>query len=406
MGPLVAFLRRVLKLQALVLLGARFDDALGAAVIRVRRRSNTKARCATHGCALGGTLTTSTKRWRHLDLAGTTLYLEAAVREGRCPRCDGRRTESVPWAAHRAEHTWAFDRYVARLVQLTDKTAVAALARVAWRTVGAIVERVVARFLPPRSLDGIWAIGVDETAFKRGHHYLTVVVNLETGDALWSAEGKSAETLGKFFDELGPERCARLEVVAMDMSGAYEKAVRERCPQADIIFDRFHVVQLLLDAVDEVRRTECRGHEDAAARKDLKGTRFALLRNPRHLRPQDRAAIALVAAKNRRLTRAYQLRVDFETLWEQKDEAQARAFLRNWTRAALRSRLRPLQRVAKTLRQRMEGVLGFFRWEGASNAQSEGRNNKIKMLIHRAYGFHSAAAILAMIQLCCSSIAL
>ena len=127
---------------------------------------------------------------------------------------------------------------------------------------------------------------------------------MENGEAIWAAKGKSSATLGNFFDELGPERCAKLQVVAMDMSGGYEKAVRERCPQADLVYDRFHVVKLLLDAVDEVRRAECVQLTDVD-KQALENTRFSLLRNPAHLKPKDVAAIARVHATNRRLTRAY-----------------------------------------------------------------------------------------------------
>lgn len=406
MSPLVPFLRRILSLQALVVVGGRFDEELGAAVVEVRRRRTAKARCPRHHCALGGELRTRRKLWRHLDLAGTRLYLQSDVREGRCSRCDGRRVELVPWASHRAEHTWAFDRYVARLVQITDKTAVAELAQVAWRTVGSIVERVVEKFKLRRGLDNLVGISVDETAYKRGHRYLTIVTDLETGDAVWAGEGKSSETLSRFFDELGPERTAKLDVVAMDMSGGYEKAVRERCPRADIVYDRFHVVKLLLDAVDAVRREECGSLSDPQDRIALKNTRFALLRNPGHLSPSDHDAIRRVRATNARLTRAYGLRVDIEEFWNLQTEDRGRTFLMNWTKAALRSRLAPLQRVARTLRARMEGVLGFIRWAGVTSSKSEGRNNKIKMIIHRSFGFHSAASTLAMITLCCSGIRL
>lgn len=303
MSPLAAFLRRILKLQALVCLGGDFTDE-GDAVLRVRRRRNAEARCPIHRCPLQGALVRRTKRWRHLDFAQTKVFLEAEVREGHCPRCDGRCVESVPWASGRAEHTSVFDRYIARLVQITDKTAVSMLAGLAWRTVGRVIERVVDALGRKNQFEDLVGISVDETAYKRGHRYLTVVVKLENGEATWAANGKSSATLGNFFDELGPERCAKLQVVAMDMSGGYEKAVRERCPQADLVYDRFHVVKLLLDAVDEVRRAECVQLTDVD-KQALENTRFSLLRNPAHLKPKDVAAIARVHATNRRLTRAY-----------------------------------------------------------------------------------------------------
>jgi transposase len=405
MRRLVAFLRSVLNLQAIVLEGATFERESGCAVIRVRRRKNAKPRCPKHGCVLGGKIETRVHHWRHIDLAGCRLYLEADVREGRCERCDGRRVEAVPWASHRAKHTRIFDRWVARLVQLTDKTAVSVLAKIAWRTVGDIVERIVAELGPKNLLDDLVGITVDEVSHKRGHRYLTIVTSLETGMAVWAGEGKGAETLGRFFDELGPERSAMLKVVAMDMSGGYAKAVAERAKNAEIVYDRFHIVKLLLDAVDTVRRQECASLE-GDARKVLKNTRFALLRNPKHRSPADKLAIARVQATNKKLTRAYELRVDFEEFWTLTDEEEGRVFLMNWTRAALLSRLSPMRKFAKTIRSHIDGVLGFIRWCGITSGQAEGMNNKIKLLIHRAFGFHSAAAVLAMMTLCCSGILL
>lgn len=403
MRPLITFLLRVLRLQGLVVLGGYAEPNGKEAVIKVRRRSHAKPRCAVHRCVLGGELKATTHRWRHLDFAGCPVYLEAPVREGRCSQCNGRRNEGVPWASHRAKHTKAFDRRVARLVQLADKTAVSELARVSWSTVGEIVERVVAEADLGDPLEDLVGITVDEVSHKRGHRYITVVTNLETGKVVWTGEGKSAETLGKFFDVLGPERSAKLEVVAIDMSIAYTNAVQAWAPNADIVYDRFHVMKLLCDAVDEVRRSEC-GQLEGAARKELKGTRFALLRNPKHLRPRDKKAIKRVQATNTRLTRAYQLRVDFEQFWEITNEDEGRSFLMRWTRAALCTRLEPFRKLAKTIRTHLHGILGFIRWYGITSGQAEGMNNKIKLLIHRAFGFHSAAAVFAMISLCCTGI--
>ena len=260
------------------------------------------------------------------------------------------------------------------MVQLTDKSAVAELASLAWRTVGFIVERVVEDIGPKDLFDDLVGITVDEVSHKRGHRYLTIVTNLENGLCVWAGEGNGAAVLSRFFDELGAERSRKIQVVAMDMSGGYLAAVREKAPGAEVLYDRFHIVKLLLDAVDAVRREECALLE-GDERSDLKHTRFALLRNPKHLRPKDRLAIERLQATNMRLTRA-----------------------------ALRSRLAPIQRFARTIRSHMDGVLGFIRWGDITSGQAEGMNNKIKLLIHRAFGFHCAAAVMAMITLCCSGI--
>jgi transposase len=191
----------------------------------------------------------------------------------------------------------------------------------------------------------------------------------------------------------------------MDMSESHRTTVAHYAPQADIVYDRFHVVKLLLEAIDDIRRDECsklKGEE----RKSLKRSRFALLRNPKHLKPKDEEVIRRVAASNSHLFRAYERRATFEDLWDCESPDQAREFLMSWTRSTLLSRLEPLRRFAKTVRSHLEGILGFFLYNGATNSVLEGTNNKIKLLIHRAFGFHRVEALMAMIMLCCSGIEL
>lgn len=406
MRALLTFLRFVVTVQGFVVEGTEILREKDGVVIKGRRRRHAFPRCSIHREeVLTGTITKHTVRWRHVDMPGCKTFLECEVREGRCRRCDGRRLERLPWSVPRAEHTRTFDRRVASLVQVANKTATARVYAICWATVGRIVERVVKECLPRDLLDNLTAIGVDETSHKRGHKYITVVTDLERNRVVWVGNGKGGDTLREFFQILGPERAAKLELVAMDMSEAYQSAVREQAPQADIVFDRFHIVKLLLEALDEVRREECRRLPEEE-RRALKYSRFALLRNPKHLTPSDLEAIARVQATNGRITRGWQLRVDFEGLWECKSENEAREFAMRWTRTALKSRLEPLRKFARTVRKHLDGILMFFRYPGTTNAMSEGMNNKIKLLIHKAFGFHSVTALMAMIYLCCTGIRL
>jgi transposase len=404
MRALQRFFHFLLELQGAVIVGAEIVRELGGVLIEVRRRSNSKPHCPRCDRVMGGEWIRKRQFWRHRDLIGRRCYVTCDVREARCPR-HGRRIERVPWASPGARHTRSFDRHVACLVQVADKTAATRVFDIAWRTVGRIVRRVVEELLPRDLLDELEEIGIDETSYKRGHRYLTVVSCLVTGRVVWVGDGKTEATLHQFFDVLGKERAARLKVVAMDMSEAYRNAVKSRAPQADIVYDRFHVVKLLLDAVDEIRREECNRLEPEA-KKELKGMRFAFLRNPKHRTPKDTEAIRIVQSTNDRLSRTYQLRVDFEDLWELDSEHDARNFITYWTRSALLSRRGPLRRFARTVREKVEGILGFFRHKGITNATAEGMNNKIKLVIHRAFGFHDVSALMAMIHLCCTGIAL
>ncbi len=404
MRELQRFFRFLVRLQGVVVVDGGFDRESDTIWIQIRRHGNAKPRCVTCNRVLGGTILNVEASWRHLDLMGVHTYLVSSVREGHCP-VHGRRHERVPWAAPRAEFSREFDRQVALLTQVSTKEAVRRMFHVTWRTVGRMVERVVDLHLPKNRFQGVRAIGVDETSYKRNHRYLTVVSCLATGRVLWVGEGKSAETFSEFFEEFGKQRCKKLELIAMDMSAAFAKAIKDHAPQADIVFDRFHIVKLLLDAIDEIRRDEVYKTKGEAG-EALKGSRHALFRNPRHLRPRDVDKIEQVQRANGRLSRAWERRVELEQFWEFDDEDEAREYLMRWTRSALLSQIEPLRRFAKTIRKHMNGILGFIRHGGKTNAALEGMNNKIKMIIHRAFGFRSVQALIAMVHLCCSGIVL
>ena len=376
----------------------------GCIVVDIRRHRNAKPRCSVCGKVMHGTIKEIDRQWRHHDILRFQCFLSAKIREARCAT-HGRRVERVPWASSRSHHSHEFDRRVASLAQVADKSAATRMFRVTWRTVGRMVSRVVQRHLPKNLFRNVTRISVDETSYKRGHRYLTIVTCLRRGIVIWIGEGKSAATLNKFFEEFGKTRCSKLQVVTMDMSEAYLNSVRAHAPKAEIVYDRFHVVQLLLNAVDEIRRDEVRKLE-GADRQKIKGTRFSLLRNPERYTSRDQMMIRSILRSNRRIARAWELRVDFEQLWDCEDEYSARQFALRWTRSALLSRQAPLRRFAKTIRKHLEGILGFFRHGGLTNAVQEGMNNKIKLIIHRAFGFRSISALIAMIHLCCSGIQL
>ena len=190
--------------------------------------------------------------WRHLDMGGRVCRIVLRRRRLRCPE-HGVRTEGVPFARDGSGHTRDFEDLVAWLVTKTDKTTVAGFARTSWRTVGAICERVAADVLDPDRLCGLVDIGVDEISWRKHHRYLTLVSDHDTGKIIWGKPGKDTDTLNAFFDEL-PDGAESIEAVSMDMGPAYAKAVRERAPSAVICFDPFHVVKLVTDALETVRR--------------------------------------------------------------------------------------------------------------------------------------------------------
>jgi transposase len=340
-------------------------------------------------------------RWRHVGLGKWRVVIAAALRRITCPT-HGVITEAVPWAVSGSRFTLDFEDLVAWLAREMNKTAVTKLARVTWRAVGRIITRVVGRKLDKGRLDALFVIGLDEVSYRKGHKYLSIVADHAKGDPAWIGEGRSQETVGKFFDELGPERAAKIEFVTMDMSAAFIGEVHRRAPQAEIVFDPFHVVKLAGDAVHKLRRDEARATKGTPEAAVLKGSRWALLKAEENLRPDEEAKLADVAALNRRVYRGYLLKEELRALYRCTSRG-ARAHLRRWLGWASRSKLRPFVKLAQTLRRHQDGVLAAVDL-GLSNGRLEGLNNKIGVLKHRAYGFHSAAALIAMIFLCCTNL--
>lgn len=341
------------------------------------------------------------REWRHLGMWGRRVIIKARVHRVLCGRC-GVRTMEVPWARPGSVFTRAFENEVAWMLQRTDQTTVSRYFRISWRAAGRIARRVVAEALDGSRLDGLRFIGVDEINYGRPQKFLTCVVDHISGRTVWAAEGKSAETLGLFFAELGPERSKAIEIVTMDMSAAYTKAVEDQAPQAEIVYDRFHVVQLLNAAVDEVRREAIRIADDEQKRA-LKSTRWPLLKNPWNLTRTERQKLSDLQRNNRRIYRAYLLKESFQQIYDAPSATEADDLFSEWCAWARRSRLEPFRKFAATIERYWPAVRRFLEVK-LTNAIVEGTNSKIRMISHRAFGFHSAAALIAMIYLNCSNI--
>jgi transposase len=295
---------------------------------------------------------------------------------------------------------------VAWLAQQMAKTPIAGLLRIAWDTVGRIVERVTAERLDERRLAGLVAIGVDEIAYRRHHRYLTSVVDHRTGAIVWCAAGRNAATLQRFFDELG-DRKTSIRAVSIDMSGGYEKAIRDNLPGAEIAFDPVHVVRLGQRAVDQVRRDEWNAHERSHTPigRWVKGTRWSLLKAPDKQSIPQLALLGEVAQANKALYRAFLLKEELRLLYQLDDPTLAPAHLDAWLAWATRSRLRPFVRLARTIRRHRTGILTAIRL-GLTNGRLEGLNSRIRLISHRSFGFHSADPLIALVYLCCTGIAI
>lgn len=408
-------LRKLVGVPGVRVTGIEIDDGALVARVRPNWREPRCGRCGQRppGQRPGGaSVATPDRRWRHLDLAGVRLYLSYDVRWVYCPDC-GRTVEQVPWSSTtESRYTDVFEEHVAYMAQRTDKTAVKRMLRVAWASVGRCIERVVARLRPQDQFADLTAIGVDELSYRKQHHYLTLVTDHVNRRIVWGKKGRSAETLQAFFEELGPEGREQLRLVSMDMSGGYKKALRENpdLEHVQVVFDRFHVQQLASKALDETRREEWnrlrREHgKKSREAKSLKGLRWTLLRDALTLSEAQQIRLSELQRDNARLYRAYLLKEELGDILDRRQPNVVRELLTKWCSWASRSRLSAFVRTARTIRDHMDGIVAYVRHR-ITNGLVEGLNNKARLLTRRAYGFHSAEAVLALIELCCSGLEL
>ncbi len=401
----------LLDLEGVIVTGVRRDDDEVRVAVRLRRK---RLVCPIDGCGYSTRARFDTRReeswWRSLDLGPWKVTVTAQLRRLRCPQ-HGVLVEQVPFARHRVRFTRDFEDLVAWCASKMDKTAVTRLLRIAWPTVGAIIDRVVADGLDPDRLDGLVAIGADEISWKKHHHYLTVVVDHASGDVVWAGEGKDTKALDAFFAELGPERAGRLEAISLDMGKAYPASVAKKghAPQATICWDPFHVVKMATDALNVVRRehwNELRANAAPAVARRFKGARWALLRNPEDLTERQADALAAIRRTGGATWRAYKGKEALRAVFAgDLPPAEVAGLLDRWCAWAQRSRLAVFVKLGRTIRDHRQGILAAIRL-GLSNGRVEGRNATIRLIARRAFGFHSAKAAAALVMLCCGPITL
>jgi transposase len=364
----------------------------------------------------------STRRWRHLDLGPSRLLLECEIRRVNCARCKRVRTEQVPWARSGARHTKDFEDVVAFLAQRVDKTTIARLLRVSWEAVANIVTRVVADHIDEARLDDLYRIGVDEVFYLKGC-FLTVVADHDRGGAVvWAKEGRNAETLKAFYDQLGERRKADLEAVSLDLGSAYAQATNDSAPHVTQCVDPFHVVKLANKTIDEARRwawnrtrrtdpplPKRRGRRPKGSPPPpnkprwVKHTRWALLKDPAALNDSQLDVLDRLRRERSVLYRCWQLKEALRDLYRLARPQDAALHLDRWLAWACRCRSPAFVKLSRTMRANRDRILAAVEL-GLSNSKLEGLNSKIRLINHRGYGHHSATALISMIYLCCGGI--
>jgi transposase len=382
------------------------EEEDGLVVVHARPYKGRRLRCGACGeVSPGHDQGEGRRRWRALDLGAVRAVIEAEAPRVAC-RWHGVVVAQVPWARHRSRFTRSFEDQVCWLVTRTSRRAVSQLMRVDWATIGRIVERVVEeRGSPLQDLQRLRRIGIDEVSFRRGHRYLSVVVDHDSGTLLWAAEGHDQQTLHQFFDLVGPEKCRQIELVTADAAHWIRRVVRERCPQARVCMDGFHVVAWATEALDEVRRqvwNEARRCGQRAVARDLKWARFALWRNPEDLSERQQARLADIERSNKNLYRAYLLKEQLRQVFALKGRPGIQ-LLSAWLSWACRCRIPAFVRLARTVRRNRAFIERALE-EGFSNALVEAVNTRIRLATRIAFGFRSAQALIATVTLICGGL--
>lgn len=328
------------------------------------------------------------ERWiRDLPILGTPVQLLVHRCRLACSRC-GPKLEHLDWLGRYQRVTRRLAESVARLARVLPLRHVAGYFGLHWGTVKEIDKRYLEETLGAVDLAGVEVIALDEFAIQKGHRYATVFVEPRRKQVLWVCRGRGREDIRPYFEALGPEGRARLKAAVMDMSEAYAEEVRFQCPQAQIVYDLFHVaVKYGREVVDRVRVDEAhRLRQDKPARAVVKGARWLLLRNRENIGKEDRVRLSELLAANRTLATVYVLKDDLKRLWDYTYAGAAKRFWDQWYGRAMRSRIEPLKKFARNLKGKLGGILTHCRWP-LHTSLLEGINNKIKVLKRAAYGF-------------------
>ena len=356
---------------------------------RIEPRKNSKPLCGSCEQPRGCYDHQPERSFLFVPLWGMMVYLLYAPRRVNCRDC-GVRVEKIPWAQGNSPMTMAMMCFLGIWAKRMSWSDVGKAFGVSWDYVSKAVTWVVEYGLLHQDLSGITAIGVDEIAYKKGPTFITLVYQLDVGcrRLLWIGEGHTQATLEGFFAWFGKERSAALKFVCSDMWKGFLAVICRRAQGALHVLDKFHIIANLNKAVDETRRREAAEHRRQGEDVTLKHTRWCLLKRVKNLTKKQYGRLKGFLRLNLRTVRAYLLKEDFVHLWEFGSAAWAGTFLDRWCDDALRSKIEPMQKQARTLQQHRELILNYFRAKKEfSSGAVEGMNNKAKVVTRRSYGF-------------------
>lgn len=321
-----------------------------------------------------------------LPIGGKRVIIRMKVQRYKCMDCDFDQQERIPFATGSRSYTHRFAKYVVDLLRGMTLQDVSNHLGVSWDTVKEIHSTYLERHYSPPSLEGVENIGIDEFAVRKGHVYKTIVVDLDSGRILYVGDGKGTDALAGFWKKV-KRKGVRIRHVATDLSAAFIASVMENCPEAALVFDHFHVVKLMNEKLDDIRRKAYSMEKDVNRRKVLKGTRYLLLGNGADIfDKQYKTRLDNALAMNEPLSKAYYLKEQLREIWMQPMKSMAEEVLDDWVRQAEQSKITQLVKMAVTMKAYRRGILAWYDCH-LSTGKVEGINNKIKVMKRNAYGF-------------------
>ena len=326
---------------------------------------------------------------------GFKSYFKYRMRRVHCRAC-GVKVERVPWAEGKSPITKPYELFLAQWARRLSWKQVAEAFHTSWDSVFRSVSRVVSYGLEHRNLEGIEAIGVDEWCKGKGHDYVTLVYQIDSGcrRLLYIAEKRTVESLRAFFDELGERRCEAIGYVCSDMWKPYLKVIKEKIPAAVHILDRFHIVANLNKALSQIRAEEARRMKSEGFQEVLKHTKYCFAKNPENLTDKQKARLEDVLQYDLKSVKAYLLKEAFQALWSYSSPHWARWYIKKWCFKAMRSKLDPIKKFAKSVRKHEPLIINYFRArKRLSSGIVEGLNRNVNLATRKAYGYRTFNAL-------------
>ena len=356
----------------------------GKIIFEIKTKENKLycAKCRSHHVIKSGS---TTRRFRSVPIGSRPVVLEMRVQRLECKECGAIQQERIHFVRGKERYTHRMKQFVLDLCRIGTIADVSKLVRMSWDTVKDILKSELGFRYSRPDLSDLRHIGIDEFAVAKGHVYMTIVVDLDTGRIVYVGNGRGADALDGLWPKLKRAGCV-IEAVSSDLSEAYISALKNHLPEAVRVYDHFHIIKLMNDKLDKVRRDTYNQETDESRRRLIKGHRWLLLANGDNLSPKAEERLSKALDINRPLATAYYLKESLRRVWWQDNKHDAAVVLDDWIEQAHESGLKPMETVADTFRKHRDGILAWYDFH-ITNGKLEGINNRIKTMKRQAYGY-------------------